>query len=265
MTINYSTLSKNLICLLVLFIVGCGYFKRKECEAVNWYDYGFKMAMKGQRLTGDRYVNECRKVDAEISESNLDKGFKAGMSNYCKEDVVYQTGKKGEALNTDLCDPSTVRNLLESHKKGVEQYCQPKNAFDVGTAGLVYTKICPAKLEPGFLVEYKKGRKKYLETVIVEKQSKIQILERKISDTRNEINRMEYEEKYAQLRLASIPASDINRAFERSSAQTDLDHATNRLQQTREQLSQENQEVETLQNQIFDHKREITALTDVAS
>ena len=97
---------------LTLFFLGCtSYFVRKECEKMNWYQTGFDIALRGDRISNDDKVSQCRKVEAEISESQLDTGFKAGMNRYCMPDTVYQTGKSGELFNTEFCDTSNISLL----------------------------------------------------------------------------------------------------------------------------------------------------------
>ena len=79
-----SKMMSLLIVLLTMQMFGCAsYFKRKECEKINWFDHGQSVAMRGDRLNADKAVNECRKVEADISETQLDLGFKSGMQKYC--------------------------------------------------------------------------------------------------------------------------------------------------------------------------------------
>lgn len=166
-----------------LSLSGCAsYFKRKECEATNWYDYGQKVAMAGRRLTGDQFVGECRKVEAEISEVDLDHGFKAGMSKYCQADQVFSLGKSGEFFSSEMCDGENPRLLSERHKAGVLEYCRKSNGYSAGAIGRAYNGICPKDLEGAFLPEFRRGRKKYLSVLVIENEKKIQDLERETMD-----------------------------------------------------------------------------------
>ncbi len=68
-----------LIIFFGLTLSSCAsYFKRKACESTNWFEYGQKVAEQGQNLENDQFINECRKVEADISEPKLDLGFKKG-------------------------------------------------------------------------------------------------------------------------------------------------------------------------------------------
>jgi hypothetical protein len=152
------------------------YFTRKDCESKNWFDYGYQVAMSGKRLNSDNYLAECRKVEAAIQESQLDLGFKSGMSNYCKPEVVFASGKKGLFFNNEFCDPGQVKMLTVKHAEGVNVFCEPSSGYTFGSSGGMYNQICPKEKEEGFMKEYRKGRKKYLSASIVENQNRIQKL-----------------------------------------------------------------------------------------
>ena len=82
---------KILFLLSFLFLTSCAnFFIRQECEKINWYQYGQDIAMRGDRVSNDDMVNKCRKAEAEMSESKLDQGFKAGMSRYCQPEPLFK-------------------------------------------------------------------------------------------------------------------------------------------------------------------------------
>ncbi len=96
-------MKRVLLFLLMLSLTSCAsYFKRKECESINWFEHGKKVAMRGEWLNSDKTVSECRKVEAHIQESQLDQGFKNGMERYCSPTAAYMTGKGGDLFSRDL-------------------------------------------------------------------------------------------------------------------------------------------------------------------
>ncbi len=172
-----------LLLLLSLIVINTGcasYFTRKTCESTNWFQYGEKVAGEGRRLSGDGFINECRKVEANINEAQLDQGFKHGMANYCKVESVYDLGKRGEFFSQDMCDGENLRKLLERHKAGVNDYCQKSNGFTAGSTGKTYNRICPKELETAFLPEFNRGRKRYLGTLANENEKRIIEIDREI-------------------------------------------------------------------------------------
>lgn len=195
----------KLILLLLTFVVlisqtGCAsYFKRKECESTNWFEYGKKVAMSGRRLSGDGFVTECRKVEAEIGEVDLDHGFKSGMSQYCQPAQVFSLGKGGEFFSAEMCDGDNPRQLAERHKAGVLEYCRKSNGYSAGAAGKAYNGICPKELEGAFLPEFRRGRKKYLAVVVIENEKKINDLEREAINLERERNMKSLEAQRLQV------------------------------------------------------------------
>ncbi len=187
------------IVLAFNLLAGCTtYFKRKECEDRNWQDYGYNLAMKGVRPGEDNYVAECRKVEAEFSESSLDLGFKSGMSAYCKPDQAFLTGKKGQKINLDFCESGLAKILTQKHQEGVKVYCSGENAYIEGSSGHEYTGICPAELESAFNKEFRRGRKKFVQGTIADLQNKYHEKDAKISGLRHDNDQL-------TMRLALLP------------------------------------------------------------
>lgn len=166
--------------------VSCAsYFTRKECEKTNWYQHGFKVAMEGQRVDADNFVKECTRVNAEINHGDLDTGFKAGMAKYCEPETVFQSGKSGKPLSADMCDDHRLPKLKLRHAEGIKIFCQPHNAHRFGASGGKYENVCPEAMEEAFLVEYRKGRKIYLNHMIEEKEKEMREIDRKIANLEN--------------------------------------------------------------------------------
>ncbi|PWU17654.1 MAG: hypothetical protein C5B49_08415 [Bdellovibrio sp.] len=252
--------------LAALITAGCTtYFLRKDCESKNWHEYGFDLAMKGVRPSNDDYIGKCRKAEANISEAQLDNGFKEGMANYCRPDVVRQTGRRGENLNLDLCDPGQTRQLQQVHAQGLREFCQPDSGFTFGSTGKVYGKICPADLEAGFLKEYQRGRKKYLSAMVVESQQKVADLDHQLALNQQHINDL-------QFRLATLPppqrvvqrtvaagavtensTTEDTFSVQRQQIQFDLDRARN------ESSAMQNEQA-GFRNKMYEYQRELTTL-----
>ena len=136
--------------------------------------------MSGKRLDEDDFINQCRKVEADISDSQLDRGFKKGMRNYCQPETAYETGRKGQKLSRDLCDGAGWNKLVQQHRKGVRAYCNPANGMSAGGTGDKYNYICPKSMERAFLIEFNKGRKKYLNAEVSLRREEIQSLDQDI-------------------------------------------------------------------------------------
>lgn len=179
---------KNFLLISVLFFSGCAsYMKRQTCESTNWFEYGQSVALDGRRLTGDQFILECQRADADLDESDLDRGFKAGLAKYCLPEIVQQTGKNGKYFNEEMCTGMGLNNLRGLHRAGVLQYCERSNGYSAGTKGDPYNKICPAELEKAFLPEFNRGRKRYLSAKISQNNSQIQELNREAGKLQSDL------------------------------------------------------------------------------
>jgi len=184
--------------VLAFSLAGCAsYFKRKECEKTNWYQHGFDVAMSGKRLDADDHVKQCQKVEAKMSFTEMDTGFKAGMSKYCTGDNVFAVGKAGKPFVYEMCDGESVKKMRARYTEGLRLFCTPSNAYRFGSSGGVYQDVCPKEVEEDWLAEYRKGRKIWLKAVIEEK-------EREVARLNSEIMRLEQQRQMLNFQQASL-------------------------------------------------------------
>lgn len=248
-------------------LIGCAnYFLRKSCNAINWYQHGYDLAMKGQRPSNDDTLNNCRKAEAEIGEAKLDQGFKAGMAQYCRPEIVFQTGKKGENFNLDLCDPGQGRVLLAEHRKGVKEFCQADNGFGVGSSGRVYNKICPPEMEKAFLKEFNRGRKKYLQTMVTENMSRTQDLDRDISSKDQELRNLQYRLSVTPGPTKVVHSNTNAQGYTSTSTSTDDRYADQRrdiessISNTNYQIRSLREKQEEIRAKTYEYQRELSTL-----
>jgi hypothetical protein len=88
-----------------------------------------------------------------------------------------------------------VPDLAEYRKgynEGLIRYCDQYNGFKQGEQGAEYQGVCPANLEPDFLIGYHKGREIYqLNTRINQAKSSINANEQEIEKLDEDINDLE--------------------------------------------------------------------------
>jgi hypothetical protein len=219
---------------------------RKTCESTNWFEYGQNVALEGRRLTGDNFLNECYKAEADIAESDLDRGFKAGMAKYCLPEQAYLTGRNGNFFNEEMCTGQGVSQLRLRHNAGVLDYCKRENGYGAGASGKVYQKICPSELEKAFLPEYNRGRVRYLNTLRSQNSTQI-------NQYNQELNRMQSELGYkkgvliglqATSNSANISEDQKNRLRQLNYDVSTLETSVNSTLRKREALEQKNREIE---------------------
>lgn len=246
-------MKKYILILVVLSLSSCAsYFKRKECDATNWFDYGQSVALDGRRLTGDQFILECNKAEADVDDSALDRGFKAGLEKYCQPDTVYQIGKNGSFFSTEMCVGENLTTLKNKHKLGVLDYCAKANGYAAGAKGKPYNKICPADLEVAFVPEFNRGRKKYLNTVISENEKQINQLEQDISKLQTNIRY-----KRSELQRYQIMASNNPQDSAAMSGMSGLNGEINNLTFT---VNSKTREQDNLRNKNRELKLEVVQL-----
>lgn len=204
--------------------------------------------MRGQWLNADPVVNECRKVEADIQESQLDKGFKSGVEKYCTKTNAYIIGKNGDFFSRDICEGPQISVLMGEHRKGTLDYCDKANGFTAGTSGKKYQNVCPKELEKSFLPEYRKGRKKFVQTLIESKSTEVRSLDMNISHKRNSLS-------FANGSLHAMEAEKSDLESSKSSALLNnqsylVTHFDAQISMLDSNISVKKSEVFSLQNEI---------------
>lgn len=265
---------KNFI--LVFFIMplmSCAsYFKKKECEQANWFEQGERIALSGKWLKADEFVSTCRQAEANISESQLDQGFKSGKAKYCHPDNAKIVGRKGEILNESLCDGPESLATMKSYQQGIAQYCAASNGFLAGQSGVVYNHVCPQNLEPEFMIEYKKGRTSYLQNRIQNEQLELNKMQSQLDLQKVLISNLQNQESGIE---AQITNNNTLMALATENAslalKTKLQGEAAQLQQKLDRVRADRQEavakknniensIESIESNLFNYKKELDKL-----
>jgi hypothetical protein len=220
---------------------GCAsYFKRKECEKTNWHQHGYNVAMAGKRLDADDFVRECQKVEAKMSFSEMDTGFKAGMNKYCTVENIFDVGKSGKKFSFEMCDGENQKKMRARYQEGLRVFCTPSSAYRFGSAGGLYEGVCPDTVENEWLVEYRRGRKIFLAATIAEKEKEVARLD-------GEISRLE-----SQRSALTIQQSNLTHATTvRRERVYDPTTGTYREQTTTEQDPNSKMRADQINNELF--------------
>ncbi len=221
---------------------------RQECDKLNWYQLGYDAALRGDRISNDPQINRCRKAEAEISESQLDVGFKAGMSRYCQPETAYQTGKQGDTLNSDFCDSNILSLLKHKHMVGNQAYCA--DGLNAGLSGKKYKNVCGADSEKTFMPTYKQGRKKYLTSLLT-------VAENSKRDNNIEVSRFTSEKNMLDRRIGYMPIAKIGESDPYFSERNSLTSQSSTLGNRLSELRYKN---DLLQKSITEYQTELASL-----
>lgn len=250
--------------IFAVSLVSCSsYWKRKGCEKVNWFQHSYNVAMDGKRLDEDNRYSECKKVETEINAAEVDRGFKAGMANYCTPNTALEKGANGFSFNYNFCDGNVIPKLKEQHQKGIYRFCQPSNGYHVGSKGIVYNNQCSEKMEKAFLPKYRKGRQVYLKNQIAMHEEKIKNIDRVVAEKKQQ-------QYLLTTRLAALPQLVVvnnEKTYDPATkTYSETSHASEdpEIKQQREQLNWEirsiTREIDTKRNEQNTLRTEIHKL-----
>jgi hypothetical protein len=267
------TMMKWVIALFAVLVqLSCASALKKQCQTTNWFQHGQAVAMSGRRLDADDLASRCESEGVHASAADLDLGFKSGMQNYCKPEIVYATGRDGQFFTDDFCDPNQMRLLKQKHTEGVKEFCQAENGYSVGAAGKVYNKICPGAMEKAWLPRYKKGRKVYLGNEVLSR-------ERQINDLETDISQYERQRLEKSHELSMLSANSKRQQFvtkinpdgskttelqtiEDPNIQTQLNNVRWDMNSIERRIETSRSEQKKLRDQMFELKKEQSSLEE---
>lgn len=259
-------------CLVLGLLSSCAsYMKRKECEKSNWFSIGEQAALRGERPDADKFVQECKAVEADFNSSDLDRGFKKGMAQYCTADQAVKTGKEGLVFNEEFCEPADLRVLKVKYLQGLNDYCSESGGKRIGSEGKVYTKICKGEQELSFLKGYQPARKNYLVAAAKSMEREL-LLKQKEADSKEErLIRLGKEKSRLQARLTRtkmVPTVDPVTGKEKyswvevedSSASSQIDFLNMQEHTLESEISKLRREMDTMSKSISAMEAEAAAL-----
>lgn len=132
----------------LLALGGCSSLSESQCLASDWETIGYRDGLGGTQSTAlIRHTDACM--------------------------------KHGVVPDRDA--------YLAGWEDGVQQYCQPQNAFSVGEHGAGYANVCPPHLQQSFHAAYQDGRQLYLA------QAEIDDLQRGIAQRKSRMRQVKSE------------------------------------------------------------------------
>lgn len=189
-----SVLFSILLAITASSVSGCAsYLKKRSCEKTNWYEFGEKIALSGKWLNSNSSLNECRKLEADVDESELDKGFKSGVAQYCTVRNAEFNGRMGGKFSEDICNGPQLNSLVKSYNQGLMFFCSKENAHEVGLSGKIYENNCPTNMEQSFLIGYKKGRLVWAKQTLENKTNELISIEKDLPFHQQSVSLAEHE------------------------------------------------------------------------
>ncbi len=253
-----------------MILTGCSSCMiKQECEKVNWFEHGKKVALQGKYLEEDDQVLRCKKVD-EISHSQIDKGFKEGRDQYCTLENIYQNALLGTPVNFRMCEGMSLKNMQAKFAEGTKLFCTADSGYRYGSGGETYKNVCSPEQEKQFMPSYHKGRSTYLTSFIKDKNDLLQTLQKQENQLSDEINRLNFEvnalPRVVDCRNESILNKVTNKYEEHRVCEEPMyiksrrDSLYSRMSSVRSDRDQSNQKIKSVEKDIEWARTELTKI-----
>ncbi|GAA5179865.1 hypothetical protein GCM10025771_23050 [Niveibacterium umoris] len=166
--------------ILTLSLGACASLSEKECRTADWEHIGYRDGSKGADRTRVADHDEaCGKVGIRVDERAWSRGYETGL----------------------------------------QQYCTPQNAINVGLAGDSYGGVCPPALDARFNDAYRVARSVY--------------------DQRQRVSSLDYRRRTLEGKLDKAGSDE-----ERHNIRNDLSRLDRELREERDRLYYEESRLE---------------------
>jgi hypothetical protein len=113
-------------------LAGCGTIPEQECATVNWYDLGLKDGRAGYPPERvAQHRDACKGVKVEPDELAYLQGRKAGINEYCQPANAFRDGLAGNEYHGQ-CDGAFARNHAAALRVATLRRGIERNRGDVG-------------------------------------------------------------------------------------------------------------------------------------
>lgn len=172
------------------------------------------------------------------------KGFATGKKEFCSSDRGHENAFAGQEQDSRCVSYSNYR---AGYAKGKKYFCSSKNAVKIGEKGDAFPKQCESAGR-AFETAYNKGRKVFLEEVLVNKQTAVKFEKQNYERLRDDL-------QDAQFELGRLPKYSQNPdvVAEQAKVNQKIENLQNRRNKQRKVL-------EDFESQIYEIQRELKSL-----
>ena len=117
--------------LCALIVAGCGTIPEQECGKVDWYELGVKDGRAGYPPERvAQHRDACKGVKVEPDELKYLQGRKVGINDYCQPENAFRDGLAGNEYN-GVCDATFARNHAAALRVATLRHAIERNRGDI--------------------------------------------------------------------------------------------------------------------------------------
>ncbi len=135
------------------------HLNQEQCASMNWHDVGFNDAANGQALRNlNTAINDCAKFNLTVNTNAYQQGWQQGARQYCQPNNAYTLGTQGQGYAA-ICPADLSSAFEKAWRKGLRRYCTTETGYSLGRQGKNYPDFCPSDLTSAFKNAYDQGRR----------------------------------------------------------------------------------------------------------
>lgn len=144
------------------FISSCSSnLTHEQCVLMDWFQEGYQDGYFGiPQRNLSQSMADCAKYNVTVKVGQYEKGWRNGISQYCKPDNAYRAGVHGKVYH-NTCPVDLNEQFLKSWNKGLLEYCIPKTGYNLGRDGKDMPQFCSLAQLNRFRNAYDEGRREY--------------------------------------------------------------------------------------------------------
>ena len=180
---NYILAPFFMTSIFPLVLSSCAsHLNQQQCASMNWHDVGFNDAANGQAPRNlNPAINDCAKFNLTVNTKAYQQGWQQGARQYCQPNNAYTLGTQGQGYAA-ICPADLSSAFEKAWRKGLRTYCTPETGYALGRQGKNYPDFCAADLAGAFKNAYDQGRRLF---------DAISDLSHDIDDVNRQINQLQ--------------------------------------------------------------------------
>lgn len=244
------TLRLGLVILSGLWLSACGsHLNQQQCASMNWYQVGYNDGAAGNYQQDlHNAMQDCAKFGMTVDATRYQKGWQAGVKQFCQPEQAEQLGIRGQTYNP-VCPSHLSAAFDQAWRRGLHRYCIPSTGYNLGRQGAAFPDFCAPDQAVKFRNAYDDGYRIY---------SAIQGLNQDIGNINNDLDRnqrqvhkqqRQIDDINQQLKNPVLPADQrqtlMQQARELNISNLQLRDQISRLEGQRLRLQQQQHDYET--------------------
>lgn len=174
-----------------------------DCRHINWQRVGQQDGEQGKYHQDLSSLFPSCGGNIIVEHAAYQAGWSQGITKYCQPRNAFKLGSEGKLRNT-LCPALLETAFSQAWSDGIRHFCTPSNGYKLGLTGKDSPQICPTDLNIEYQHAYQRGYIHY---------QQIANLKTHLDTVRSQLNDVQHNREQQQEQLQTLQATYAKQSF----------------------------------------------------